>query len=476
MSLFTQEGRTMTESRAAARQWAIGGVLALFACVSPALGKPAKHIILMISDGGGFNSYVACSYYQHGQTGKQPYDQRGFVKYGCATNSLNSSGKPRDYDAVSMWRDPAFLLGPNTDSAASATALNTGVKTRNGQICTDFHGTELITFAQIADRLGKSTGAVTTVPFSHATPACVWAHNLSRKNMAAIANEMIFGSGLDVIMGTGNPEYNDDGQPEQKSAQYVGGDTVWQMLKNGTTGKGWTLIQTRGEFETLAQKSAPLPARLIGIPQVNTSMQFNRSGTAPAPAAPFNANVPDLKTMAIAAIHVLSQNEKGFYLMIEGGAVDSANHRNNLPRMIEEMTDFNLAVEAVVKWVEANSSWEETLLIVTSDHETGMLWGPNTFTDANQNGLYDAETDGFKGFQPLQNHGAGTLPGYQYGSKGHTTALVPLYARGAGSERFAELVDGVDAKAGEFWDFSGQFVDNTDVFTVMRRAMESDPQ
>ena len=170
--------------------------------------------------------------------------------------------------------------------------------------------------------------------------------------------------------------------------------------------------------------------------------------------------------MARGAIAVLSQQPEGFLLMIEGGAVDWANHDNNLPRMIEEQADFNRTVTAVVNWVEANSNWDETLLIITADHECGMLWGPTSYVDANGNGQRDKD-EPIRTFGPIENRGAGQVPAGCYFSDNHTNVLVPLWAKGAGSELFCELVDGIDLQAGRFWGFNGRYVDNTDVFRVI---------
>jgi alkaline phosphatase len=157
--------------------------------------------------------------------------------------------------------------------------------------------------------------------------------------------------------------------------------------------------------------------------------------------------------MAKAAIHCLESNPNGFYLMIEGGAVDWANHSNLPNRMIEEQAGYYEAVEAVVGWIESHGGWDETLLILTADHETGLLWGQDSTKVA---------------YQPVEDRGIGKMPGLAYHSKSHSNSLVPLYARGAGSERFAKLIKGKDAVAAEKWQFSGEYVDNTTVFEVMR--------
>ena len=117
--------------------------------------------------------------------------------------------------------------------------------------------------------------------------------------------------------------------------------------------------------------------------------------------------------------------------------------------------DFNQSVAAVVDWVDTHSSWDETLLIVTADHETGLLWGPESNISA---------------YQDLVNNGAGTMPGMRYNATGHTNSLVPLFARGVGSELFAGLVDGYDASAFAHWGV-GAYVDNTDIFNVMHSVI-----
>jgi alkaline phosphatase len=218
-----------------------------------------------------------------------------------------------------------------------------------------------------------------------------------------------------------------------------------------------------------------VPAKALGTVQVATTLQENRGrGRATLPsvesrggrtvqlppqpfAVPFNRNVPSLAVMARAAINCLDDNPGGFYLMIEGGAVDWANHANEPDRMVEEQIDYVKAVEAVVAWVESHGGWDDTLVILTADHETGLLWGPNSAKVA---------------YQPLEDRGPGRLPGLKHNSHGHSNSLVPLYARGPGSQRFVALARGKDEKAAVEWQFSGQYIDNTDVFTVMKAEVE----
>src|SRR5690625_7862657 len=85
------------------------------------------------------------------------------------------------------------------------------------------------------------------------------------------------------------------------------------------------------------------------------------------------------------ALNVLGQDDDGFSVMIEGGAIDWTGHANQSAREMEEMQDFNASVDAAIEWVETNSNWEETLLIVTADHETGYLTGMNEPADGKWN-------------------------------------------------------------------------------------------
>ncbi len=85
--------------------------------------------------------------------------------------------------------------------------------------------------------------------------------------------------------------------------------------------------------------------------------------------------------MTKAALNVLDDDPNGFFIMIEGGAVDWAAHANQSGRLIEEMNDFNKSIEAVIRWIDTNSNWNETLVIITADHETGHLTGPGSGSD-----------------------------------------------------------------------------------------------
>ena len=146
--------------------------------------------------------------------------------------------------------------------------------------------------------------------------------------------------------------------------------------------------------------------------------------------------------------------------------------------MIEEQIDFDKAVEAVVEYLNRNTNgnnWENTLLIVTSDHESGYLWGDgrikgSTFLDVNKNGQFDHGID----YAHVKDNGVGKLPDVWFHSLGHSNSLVPLFAQGAGSELFSQCVIGMEPNLQALYkldaSWTGQYIDNTCVNRVMERA------
>jgi len=251
----------------------------------------------------------------------------------------------------------------------------------------------------------------------------------------------------------------------KQSHRYVGGKDAWKKITNGTAGADadgngtpdpWTFIETREAFKTLADGETP--NRVLGIPQTGKSLQFGRSGSDTLPESqlydqPFIESVPSLAEMTAAALNVLDNDPDGLFLMVEGGAIDWAGHANNSNRNIEEEVEFNKAVQAVITWVEKTGGWDNTLVIVTGDHETGYMTGPGSGIDSTEY------------LKPLKNNGKGKLPGMEWHSKGHTNSLLPLFAKGKGSEIFHRFADRYDP-------VRGRFTDNAEVGQAMFLLME----
>lgn len=419
----------------------------------------AKNIIVMIGDGMGHHHVDIGSMYQYGETGKQPYE--AFTHFGCATYGHGSSYDPAQSN------DFEYLKKDANDSAATATTIASGVPTYRGAIGMgpDREPVKLITEA--AKDAGKATGVVSSVMFYHATPAAFLAHVKGRGEYGSITVDMLT-SRADVIMGAGHPDYtkngdaidSEEGAEKSEADRYknVGGKAFWDhaidgRLGNDVDGDGgneyWTFIDTKEGFEALVDGETP--TRVFGVAPIATTLQVERDGDpAHGPFEdPFVQSVPTLTTMALGAINVLDEDPDGFVLMIEGGAIDWASHANVAGRLVEEQVAFNETIEAVIGWVEKNSSWDETLLVVTADHECGYVLGPGSNPDLN----------------PIENKGKGVLPGFEFHSGSHTNQLVPLYVKGPGSERFNEFVEGEDPK-------HGAYVHNAAIGKVMMSLVE----
>jgi alkaline phosphatase len=147
------------------------------------------------------------------------------------------------------------------------------------------------------------------------------------------------------------------------------------------------------------------------------------------------------------------------FLVIEGGAVDRAEHANNLGRMIEERIEFDDTIAAVSAYLDANTSgnnWSNTLVIVTADHDH-LLLGPDSDTIP---------------YQPLMDRGKGQVPDYKWQNNSHSNQLVPLYARGSDAEKLAACAKRsdayTDAQGRKFG--RGAYLDETDIFAIMSGA------
>ncbi|WP_022870259.1 alkaline phosphatase [Yaniella halotolerans] len=448
-------------------QRAATGVLAA-AVVAGAVVAPAnadqnsaeapKNVIVMIGDGMGYNHVVNTNLYETGQSqyitsgeagdvtehdGDAVQVYENFNHLGLTTTSLTSLAADREYDSTDAWGDFNWAKDSPTDSAAAGTAMATGTKVENGALNVDPEGNELKTMSELAHETGRSAGVVSSVQYSHATPASYAVANENRNNYLEIGDSMVNAEYLDVVMGAGHPEYDDSGQEKSASYDYIAEDT-YNAVSNGET--DWDYVESKSDFEALANGEIGTE-KVFGLAQVETTLQQARGGDSEGKLpgeVPFNDNVPDLPTMSEGALEVLGQNEDGFHLMIEGGAIDWTGHANETTRNIEETQDFNASVESVVNWVEENSSWDETLLVVTADHETGYLGG--------------AEDD--PAFTEMTGE-AGELPTVGWSSGNHTNHLVPYFFKGAGSDAILNSTVGED-------DVRGGYIDNTTVANLFK--------
>lgn len=450
-----------------------------------------KNVIVMVADGSGINTIAATGMYT-GKLGRQIFDGKDWTKSWASTYPLRVGGSPSD-EPLGKQQDESAIYEPSRywdttpvttekfgmrdffrayrwhkdnapDSANSFTAVMTGTKTYDGAINVDGNGNRLKSFTEDMAAAGKSVGVVTTVAISDATPAVGGgAHNVSRANRVAIAHEM-FGSGiLSVLMGAGNPGYDNNGNRRAKPEYGWISEEDWGQLNDGTHPGKYTLIQTKEEFEALASSPSP-PDKLAGIVQSYDATQSDRAGAKPATEEPYSvprrSDVPSLPVMAMGALNTLDSNPKGMFLVIEGGATDRAMHGNSIGRMIEEKIEFDETVEAVAAYLDANTAgnnWTNTLVIVTADHDH-LLFGPDSDKVP---------------FQDLKDNGPNRVPAHRWHSApSHSNLLVPVYARGPRAGMVASCAGKEDTytdKEGRKFG-RGRYIDQTQIFAILDKG------
>lgn len=422
-----------------------------------------KNVIYMIGDGMGYQHVVNTNVYQSGQSRYQTQtNQDGTVQQvnGAAVQEFEETfdlvglqTTPHggtDYSPSEAWSNFDWANHGVTDSAAAGTAMATGVKTTNGTL--GLHpttGEHLTNMSEVAAETGRSAGVISSVQYNHATPAAFAVSNASRNNYLEIGKDMIDADYLDVVMGAGHPEWNDNGEQRSNPNYNHISKNDLDRLRHGQT--DWDYGETVDDFEAWAN-GEDLPEKAFGLAQAATTLQQNRenSGTNEVAGDPFNTNVPDLPIMTAGALNVLDQNDEGFSLMIEGGAIDWTGHANQTVRNIEETEDFFNSVDTVIDWVNENSSWDETLVIVTADHETGYLWGDE------------------EGFHPITGN-AGETPNVGWYSGDHTNHLVPFFVRGAGAQDIMSTATMEDP-------VRGNYLDNVDPINTIFEAWEQTQQ
>lgn len=213
-----------------------------------------KNVIYMIGDGMGYNHIASTNLYEPGQSkylvegafdgevkeldGESVQAFEDFERLSMTTFPEGGS-----YNPEKAWTDHDYVKHNKvTDSAAAGTAMATGQKVENGTLGVSPYGHALKNISEQAISHGKSAGVVSSVPFSHATPAAFAAHNKSRNNYTEIAEEMV-GSDLSVIMGAGHPEFDNNAQKvDQPDYHYISEDS-FTSLRDGSA--GWEFAENR---------------------------------------------------------------------------------------------------------------------------------------------------------------------------------------------------------------------------------------
>lgn len=283
-----------------------------------------KNVIVLIGDGMG-PSYMTAHRYMKDNPKTFEMEQTEFDKHLVGTQVTYPEDEHQNI----------------TDSASAATAMSAGIKTYNAAIAVDNDKTNVKTVLEQAKERGKSTGLVATSEITHATPAAFGAHDISRKNMDAIANdyfdEKINGKHkVDVLLGGGvnnfvrkdrnlTEEFKKDGYSYVTDRQQLLNDKSDQILG----------LFAPGGFDKMIDR---------------------------------NDKAPSLEEMTNAAINRLNKNKNGFFLMVEGSQIDWAGHDNDVVAAMSEMEDFEKAFKAAIEFAKKD---KHTLVVATADHSTG---------------------------------------------------------------------------------------------------------
>jgi len=393
-------------------------------------------IVLFVFDGMDWPTTWAAATYKSGRvtyregrgTGLHFQDYRGVASdYGYCVTSPHNDGTNVDVNAQKIknsggdirggysarvagsypWSTPldaGYLIGKGKevkhaypDSAATATALNSGTKTYNDSINIDPLGRQVETAARRLQHQGFAVGVVTSVQISHATPACAYANNVHRNDYQDISRDLLGLpsvshpaplSGVDVLLGAGWGENNEkdgaQGDNYVPGNRFLAGtDRQRADVRNG--GQYRVVERTPGSsgealLDEAARESITQKRRLLGffgaagghLPFATADGDYDPTGSVKEEPEEYSTadleENPRLAQMATTALDVLSSRSDRFWLMVESGDVDWANHANNIDNSIGAVLAGDQAFLAVVHWIEKHVGWDDAGVLLTADH------------------------------------------------------------------------------------------------------------
>ncbi len=315
--------------------------------------RTPKNIILVEGDGTGLSQVSAAQFFKDGPSNYDRFPVIGLIKTSASSDLI-------------------------TDSAASATAFASGVKTYNGAIGVTPDTIPVPTLIEIVSERNMNTGIIVTSTITHATPACFYAHVANRNLHEDIAS-FLPTSGIDFFAGAGLKYFVN--RKDEKN--------LLETLNN----EGFTI-------DTISLKPYP-NAEKLGFLLAPSSMLTMLEGRGNF--------LSDASSMAI---NKLNDNH-GFFLMVEGSQVDWGGHDNDADYLITELIDLDNTLGTLLDFAEQDG---ETLIIVTGDHETGG------FTLAS-NG------DNYNEIKPT------------FSTDGHSATMIPVFAYGPGAENFGGVYE-----------------------------------
>jgi alkaline phosphatase len=329
--------------------------------------KAPKNVIFLIGDGMGVSQIYAGLTANRGHLNLERVKVIGFHKNQASDNYV-------------------------TDSAAGATAFATGKQTYNGAIGLDSLKVPSVTLLEMAEQKGLATGLVSTCDITDATPSSFIAHQLKRSMHEEIAGDFLK-TEVDVVIGGGRKyfETRKDGANLLDTLRKKGYQVHSDLALDGVN---------KGKLVALYAEENPIKV-------------MEGRGDA-------------LFYSAKKSLEIVSQNKKGFFVLIEGSQIDWGGHANDTDYIVTEMVDFDKSIGFALDFAAKN---KETLVVITADHETGgfALMGGNIKT--------------------------GEVKG-AFTTKGHTGQMIPVFAFGPGAEAFSGIYN------------------NYDIFTKIKQALQ----
>ncbi|CAN5865386.1 alkaline phosphatase [soil metagenome] len=453
--------------------------------------RKAKNVILFVGDGMGITTLAAARILEgqmRGESGEE--------------NLLSFEQFP--FSALSR----TYSVNQQTsDSAPTMTAIITGQKTDEGIISVNQNvvfndyktvkGNEAVSLLSLAEQQGKSTGIVSTARLPHATPAACYAYSPNRNweadvdifnsakdayeaNFPDIARQLIefpYGDGLEVALGGGRTMFL---PKEVSDPEYA--ETKGRRLDKRNLTEEWKTKFSGGEYvwnkEQFDKIDAKRSKHLLGL--------FEPSHLKYEHDRPKDkSGEPSLSEMTAKSIDILSNNKKGFFLMVEAGRIDHAHHDGNAYRALRD----TVALSDAVRIAQSKVDLKDTLIIVTADHSHTMSFsgyparGNNILglvrdvdnkgefsetpsTDTNKKPyttLNYANGTGYKKDRPLLTQEQVTNPDYKQ------EAIVPMSAETHGGEDVGIFAIGANA-----WTIHGVMEQNW-IFYVMQEALQLTP-
>lgn len=368
--------------------------------------KKAKYVFLFIGDGMSSSSVAMTEAYKAQERGAIGLDPLCFTSFPVMGEAISCSAN-----------------NMVTCSSAAGTAMATGFKTNNSMLGVAPDSTNLTAITYKIHDAGYAVGVTSNVQVNHATPACFYGHSVKRSDYYSIGEELPL-TGFEFFAGGGFIQPWGKENEKEKS--------LYQIAEEG----GYTIACGLDEFNEKKSADKFLLVKEKDSDDICDYALGRKEGSLSLPQ------------IVSAAIEVLERNPKGFFLMAEGGLIDWTAHSNDLAGTVFEILDFDEAISVAYEFYKKHP--EQTLIVVTADHETGgpALGGKGrkidlTVIDSISTSATTSEVEEYLNNKTVMSE-LTEKANIGWTTTSHCGGPVPVWAIGAGSEKFAARQDNTD--------------------------------